>query len=513
MASAHASASMGQGLRSRVDARRAVARRAVPGWVWLAACLFLLPVGLCMLGLAAVAKPLFLGGAALLALKLVGREPACYVAFVLWLLVVTPGLRHFVDWYAGFSQTNVMMLAPYGAILLAAPTVVLYVLNGRRHSGPLVTMAVLVGFGLWVTMLGGSMQDAGLTAVRWLSPMVFGAYIWAQAAALPEIRATVLSSLRIALPAVAAYGVVQFVSVPPWDAYYMETAPISSIGRSLPFEVRVFSTMNHPGTLAALLSAGILLLLPRIRGPEFVGILLASCTLFLTTQRAAIGALCLSLLVIVVASRSRAVRRGFLKLAIISAAAVLVASAVPEMGQKLTSTFASIARLGEDDSAQARLMQYGQLAIQVEGSPFGAGLAWATNRVQRERGAELALDSGVIDILVSFGIAGGLLFLGMLAVLLARGWMIATMADDAQARAELGVVIYGLALLPFSSQHAGEPGVFLYLGLGLLLARACGAPAATAEGPEAIRRPAAVTRSGHAAAHARKSPPRGMVRR
>ena len=108
---------------------------------------------------------------------------------------------------------------------------------------------------------------------------------------------------------------------------------------------------------------------------------------------------------IVIASRSRAVRRGFLKLAIIAGATILVASAVPEMGQKVTSSFASIARLEEDDSAQARLMQYGQLAIRIEGQPIGAGLAWPTNRVQREGGTEVALDSGLIDILVVDSVA------------------------------------------------------------------------------------------------------------
>lgn len=438
-----------------------------------------LPIALSMVGGAELAKPAFLGGVAFCALLSVRRHPSDYVAFVLELFILTPGLRHFVDWYAGYSQTNPMMLAPYMAILAAAPAAVLYLLNRRRYAGLCTVMLVIVGLGVWMTLLTGQIQEPLLTALRWVCPILLALYIWTNAATLTEIRASVVRTARVLLPLVAAYGLVQFVSILPWDAYYMRMAPINSIGWPEPFQVRVFATMNHSGSLAAFLATGILLLLPSLRGLEFISILLACCTLFVTTQRAALGALTLTMLVLALVSRSQRIWASLLKLCLIVAVAVAGALAVPGVAAKLGSTAASVTQLGEDGSAQERLAQYALLASRIEERPFGWGLAWSGNTIQQKGGVGAPLDSGLIDILVSFGIVGGLLFLAMLGLLLVQGWTIASQVPEPAAKAEFGIIVYGLSQLPFGVQHAGEHGMFLYLGVGLLLARAC-APAVSA---------------------------------
>ena len=88
----------------------------------------LLPIGFSAAGAAQPAKPAFVAAVVGVALLLVRRRPDAYVAFVLWLFILTPGLRHYVDWHAGYSQTNPMMLAPYCAALVSLPTAALYLL-------------------------------------------------------------------------------------------------------------------------------------------------------------------------------------------------------------------------------------------------------------------------------------------------------------------------------------------------------------------------------------------------
>lgn len=234
-----------------------------------------------------------------------------------------------------------------------------------------------------------------------------------------------------------------------------------------------------------MLATGVLLLLPRIRGIEFLTILLAFCALLLTTQRAALGALVLTMLVLALAGGRGRVRTGVLKLAVAAAVAVSAAIALPGAGKRLASALDSIARLQEDGSAQERLAQYAQLGERLDARPFGSGLAWANNANISAGGREAPLDSGVIDILVSFGVGGGLVFLAMLGVLLARGWAVASRSRDPHPMAEFGVAVFGLSQLPFGGQHTAEHGVFLYLGLGLLLARAA---RATASGQAAAPR-------------------------
>ena len=455
----------------------------------LGACVLLLPVVLAATGAATVAKLAFPASAFLVALLLVRRHPAAFVCFILWLLILTPGLRHFVDWYAGYSQTNPMMLSPYIAMLAALPTGLLYLLNQDRFAGICVAMLATIAVGMWTTLLTGLVQEPLLAAVRLVCPMLLALYIWAHAASLPEIRTAVVRTMRLALPTVSVYGLLQFVSILPWDAYYMKMAPITSIGWPEPFLVRIFSTMNHSGSFAAFLATGILLLLPRLRGFEFVSILLASCALFVTTQRSAIGALALALVVLAVAGRSRTIRSGLRKLTIAVVMAVVVALAVPGMATKLTGSIGSVAQLGEDTSARERLEQYAELGSRIEERPLGWGLAWSVNTLQQKGGVDATLDSGLIDILVSFGIVGGMLFLTMLAVLLALGWRIASRVPDPSAKAEFGVVVFGLSQLPFGVQHAGEHGMFLYLGIGLLLARACVPRSTTAPAVAGVQPP------------------------
>jgi O-antigen ligase len=455
-----------------------------PTRVWLGLGTFLLPVAFSAAGAADLAKPAFLAAATAVALLLVRRHPAAYVAFVLCLFILAPGLRHFVDWYAGYSQANPMMLAPYCAVLASLPTAVLYLLNQNRYAGLCTVMLAMVALGVWMTMLSGLIQEPLLTALRWVCPMLLAIYIWAQAASLAEIRASVVRTMRVMLPPISIYGLVQFVSILPWDAYYMKMAPITSIGWPEPYMVRVFSTMNHSGSFAAFLATGILLLLPRLRGFEFASILLACCALFVTTQRSAMGALVLAMLVLAVFGRSRTIRAGLRKLTIAVGIAAAVALVVPGMANKLTASVGSVAQLGEDGSAQERLAQYAELAARIDERPFGWGLAWSVNTLQQKGGVEATLDSGLIDILVSFGIVGGALFLAMLGLQLLLGWRIASRIAEPPAKAEFGVVVFGLSQLPFGVQHAGEHGVFLYLGIGLLLARACA--------PRVARRPATV---------------------
>src|SRR5919199_2539444 len=121
----------------------------------LALASLLLPVALCVAGVAPLAKPAFLLLVVATALLLVRRHTGAYMAFVLTAVMLTPALRHFVDWYAGYSQTNPMMLAPYCAVLAALPAAVLYLLNQRLYAGLCAAMLALIGIGAWTALLTG----------------------------------------------------------------------------------------------------------------------------------------------------------------------------------------------------------------------------------------------------------------------------------------------------------------------------------------------------------------------
>lgn len=432
---------------------------------------FAVPVLMSIVGAAAVAKLAFPVIVALGALWLSGHDGVRYIQFMVWTFILSPGLRHFVDWYAGFSQTNPIMLAPCIAILASTPTVLLYIINGRRYSVEvlLLILSVLVGVGL--ALITGVLQDSLLGAMRWLSPVWVAIYICAHAAQISEMRDGVYRTFRLALPCVALYGIAQFVSISSWDAFFMKKAPFTSIGYPLPFAVRVFATMNSPGSLAAMLSTGTLLILPRIRGIGWLTVLLAFLCLAVTTQRAALGAFVISSMLLMLISRDRVLGRNIGKMMLMLALAVAVLVSVPGASKKLTGTVDSVSHLDQDSSAQIRLQQYENVWPFLEGQMIGRGLSWSKNSLYVSVGDGISLDSGLIDIFVSLGIPGGCLFLGALGALLIQGWRISSQDSDPSSRAEFSAVVFGVVQLPFGAQHTGEHGMFMYLALGLLLAR------------------------------------------
>lgn len=433
--------------------------------------LFALPVIASAAGAGSAAKMAFPAAAAALALWLAHRDPARYLQLLLWTLTLAPGLRHFNDWYIGFSQSNPIMLAPYLVVVATTPRVALYLLSARRYSIEFIVLVGLITVGLLVSMATGAMEAGLMAAMRWMSPPWVAIYVCARADRLPELRQAVHRTMRLLLPLVALYGLVQFADIAPWDAYFMKEAPIASIGFPVPFAVRVFGTMNSPGSLAAMLCTGMLLLLPTTRGWRWTGILLASATLLLTTQRAALGAFLLAVLILLVMGRDRAARQRIGKLAVMVSILCAVMLAIPGAATKVMSTADSLSALSQDDSAQERLKQYREVPLTLDGNKLGRGLGWSVNTIYISVGDQLPLDSGIIDILVSLGLPAGFLFLAMLIVLAAQGVRIVLRSPDGTTAAEFSAAMFGLAQLPFGSQHAAEHGIFLFLALGLLLGR------------------------------------------
>ncbi|TLU72535.1 O-antigen ligase family protein [Lichenicoccus roseus] len=404
----------------------------------------------------------------LMALFWCSRSPSDYIQALLWSLILSPAFRHYVDWRTSFSQTNPIMLAPYCVIFASSGPVLLHLINGRRYAPEMLLLILTVTAGVGISLDTGSIKDPMMAAMRWLAPVWCALYIFAQAKHLSSMRENVRSVFALAVPVVALYGIEQFVSILPWDAYFMKEAPIQSIGFPEPFLVRVFATMNSPGSLAAMLCSGLLLMLPRVRILIWVISLIA---LIFTTQRAALAAFLVALLALAVVGRDKLLRRNLVKLAACLAVSVILVLSIPAASKKLMGSVGSVTHLQDDNSAQERWTQYLSAASMLDEYKFGRGIGWSTNTIYISVGNHTAIDSGLLDIYVSLGVIGGSIFLFILFALLMQGWRVARSSGDPSAFAELATALFGIAQLPFGDQHTAEHGVFLYLALGLLLAR------------------------------------------
>ena len=156
---------------------------------------------------------------------------------------------------------------------------------------------------------------------------------------------------------------------------------------------------------------------------------------------------------------------------VLAAAAVIAAMlSVPGAGNKVIAVASSVSALNQDDSAQERLQQHRDVLPMLSGQMLGRGLGCPTNPLFLNVGNHISLDSGLIDIVLSFGLPNGMLFLAILAALAFQRLRIALASSDGVAAVEFGGAAFGLAQRPLGSQNTGEHGMFLYLAPGLLLA-------------------------------------------
>ncbi|MGI4794252.1 MAG: hypothetical protein ACRYG8_09265, partial [Janthinobacterium lividum] len=173
--------------------------------------LFLLSLAASSIGAGALVKLAYPLGAACLAVVLSIRDPAGYVRLLLWSMFLTPGLRHYVEWHTGYSQSDPIMLASYLIVFASLPTVLLHLLNGRRYTVEFLTLILLILVGTGIALISGDVFGPLLTAVQWLVPPFLGVYLCSRADSLPRIRRSVLGTFMLGLPVISLYGIIQFV--------------------------------------------------------------------------------------------------------------------------------------------------------------------------------------------------------------------------------------------------------------------------------------------------------------
>jgi hypothetical protein len=398
-----------------------------------------------------------------------GRAPA-YVTFCLWLFLLTPLVRRIADLHAGYSQSNVLMLAPYLAVgwaVLQQPRFLL----ARGHPGQW-PFAVLFGaclYGFLLAVGNGRLLPGTLDLLRWTAPPLLACYIIVRADAWDAICLELRALTLTALPVLSLYGLYQFFSPPLWDAIWMLNVGMNSIGQPEPFEIRVFGTMNSPASLAYYLEALLLITLSLRPHVRWLNAALGIAALAVTLVRSAWLALAIGLVVFVV----RAPLRVRTSVVLMLAAAVTLSPLAltnARMEKVVSNRIESMSNLGGDKSLSDRVNAYEESVQEVISKPWGQGFG-TTNVSSKFSKAHRIIDGGPIEILISIGVLFGFIYILMGVVLLIAAIMRphpATNGDIFSAAVAIAIV----QALAFSSVTTlvGEIGILFWLAVGLLLA-------------------------------------------
>lgn len=365
------------------------------------------------------------------ALILVRRRPDAYLEFILWMWLLTPGVRRIVDYAGGWNPVSPVMLAAPLATLAAAPLVLRrWGALPPRQARPLRIVMVIVAYAAALGAVRNGIGASIADALLWTSPLVLAFYVLAQQTHQADFTTALRRVAVLAALLLGAYGVFQYIAIPPWDAYWMQNAPLNSIGSPEPFEVRVFSTLNSAGPFGTVMAVLLLIIASAGRaarsGWRQVALLVGLAGLGLSSARTGWLVLIVGMAVILLLGRAQS-RAGVVW--VVTGMALFLAVGGPLSAVVIDRAEESRV-ISEDDSFQARTNLYASFGPVVLANPVGAGLG-ATGVATKvgntgQLGALGNLDSGLLSALHTFGLTGGLVYLSVVGwqtfVLLRAAW-------------------------------------------------------------------------------------------
>jgi O-antigen ligase len=408
------------------------------------------------------------------------RSWGIYALLAFW--CVAPEIRRVMDQLTGYQASDPLSLAPFIATALLAA------IEFYEYRLPVVVRRVLllalIGFvvGLPVGILH---PRSGLYA---LAAYAFG--VAALVLGANESRSLNHGTLRrfllVGAPLVALYAIFaqRLLPLPSWERAWLGDVSFNSIGANAGGQVRVFGTLNAPGTLAPLLGLALLAYLTthpargRGRGLAVIAAAVLAIALELTFVRSSWLALPIAALVHVVASRGRSARL-VLGVGVAVIGLTLILSPVSSTAHQVVNRAATFAHLGSDVSVNTRSATFQSSFPSAARAPLGHGLGTAgTPSALNTAQADLAVpDDGYLSLIYQVGPLGFLLVVAALLVMVRAAWTAARSGpDQEEGAALLAMLVFMLIVLGSGDAFYGLGGLTLWFLGGQALRLAGGHP-------------------------------------
>jgi putative inorganic carbon (hco3(-)) transporter len=411
------------------------------------------------------------------AVALALAESPALVSYVVGVWAFAPGLRRYLDYQTGsFQAVSLISALP----LLVSLTFLIAIAKrpivqaSRVYGSLLVFSVILLSSFVYGIIHNGS--AALYDFLSYLAPLLSVLYFAARRPSESQCDAIIRQVVMVGI-VVSFYGWYQYIFMDPWDKLWMtHSGGMPSIGEPRPFEVRVFSTLNSPGSLSSFLCLTVVLSILDRRWRGLLGLpgtlMLVSC-FGLTMVRSEWFVGGLMILAYIIATPSKARVRFLIR---ILAFVAVVGALVPFIpgSSKIVQRVMTINALGSDHSLRARAAFSAGIASQVAVKPFGLGLGstGVGTRLSTGNGnlGELAIfDNGYLSLVFTFGVIGA----GAIVIIII-GFAIMSLTSaghlgSAGRFARLGhaSMIGGLGLLPFSNCFTGIIGLCVWLPVGM----------------------------------------------
>ncbi len=402
------------------------------------------------------------------------------IQYLLYIWVAAPGLRRMLD----YLQDTFQAVSPLVVVALATTLTTLIPILRRRiklDSGIIRALGLVAIAILYASILG--LLRNGTPAIydiaNFCIPILILIYMSIQKLDTHARDSLIRSFVNMAV-LVAAYGWIQFLFVPVWDAYWVNHAHMKSLGIAHSLTLKVFSTMNAPSSVACLLGLALvpMLLVPRWRGIfGLFGIVVVAGALAFTLVRSVWIFLAVGMFTFILTGNGKQRWTSAVRLALTVGIIAILFPFIP--GLKTISKRAdTITDIKHDQSYQIRMLGTFNALEDFFKEPMGKGLGslGESSKLASDTTENTSLnfvDNGFIVIMNTFGL------LGTAALFLGLGMLFKTMRksnfDHPQYRdyTKLGLAafLYYFASLPFGNSLQGVTAVFLWFLVGLGFAK------------------------------------------
>ena len=417
-----------------------------------------------------------------------------YAGFVVWLWMLAPLVRRVVEYRAGGSASLVLS-APF--LACAVPLLLNLTSLGELFTAegyPILFAGAGIAYGLGVGVLTRNhIPNIAIDLSFWIAPLLFAFFVLRFRSQIHEIRTSIEKAFIWGAAVIGAYGIYQYFVLAPWDAVWMESVHLASLGFPEPQQVRVFSTMNNPQICAAFLVAGIFFATKSHRKIKWLALPVATLSLLLTESRTAwLGFLvgfAYLFFYLPVRQKLQITVAGML-----SAALVVVALQGPQK-DILASRFQSFLTPSQDSSVGSRLGGYAVLLPELVSSPFGVGIGIdesSPDSPTSKGGEGLGFgDSAILALLFELGIPGALVYLVGVRYG-ARASFGGTLREDVGDVLASRAIIISLAISLLATNVITGSGGFLFWTAIMLAAtrhKVTVADAITSEAPRRLAMP------------------------
>ena len=407
------------------------------------------------------------------------RSPARYVGFMWWLWFLSPEVRRLADWSkGGFTPTSLIQIAPLAVTMISGLCLIRhYPLLGQRRGLPVLLILAGLAYAYMVGVVSSGPLAATYDLANWLYPILIGFHIMANTRNYPEYRDTIVNTFIWGMLVMGAYGLVQFVIMPPWDALWMLGSQMNSQGDPVPMGVRVFSTMNSSGPFAFAMMGAMVYVMAANHRVRWIAAVLGFFAFGLSLVRSTWGGWVVAMLVQLAKSNNR-IRLRIIGSAILLAGLCVPLLAVGPVAERMQARLNSIVNLKDDQSYAARNQFYATFAKKAFTDVSGEGMgATGTSTKLSNDGGQLGqygnFDSGVMNIPFVLGWPGTLLYLSGILWLMVRAMLASfKLRDDKFVSSSVSLALAIFAMLVFTNSLVGTGGLLLFISLFSILSAA-----------------------------------------